>query len=112
MSIVQANHIEHRETRSGLQKAFVRGTRISVQDIYVSHELMGQTPDEIVAAHPHLTLAHVHAALAYCFDHLDEIRQQIQDDKTFVDEFRKKAGPGPLARKLNPPDADDNPLSS
>ena len=88
------------------------GTRISVQDIYVSHELMGQTPDEIVAAHPHLTLSMVHAALAFYFDHSGEIRQQMRDESVFVDELRRKLGPGPVTHKLNRPHADNDPVSS
>jgi hypothetical protein len=29
------------------------------------------TPDEIVEAHAHLTLADVHAALSYSYDHME-----------------------------------------
>ena len=38
-------------------------SRIDV--IYVHHKVRGMTPDEIVAQHPELSLADVHAALAY-----------------------------------------------
>ena len=100
MSAVATGHIELRETRGGQQKAYVAGTRISVQDIYVAHELQGQTPDQIAAAWPHLTLAQIHAALVYCHDHLDEIRSQFRADQEFVEEMRRLTGPGPLATKL------------
>ena len=63
-------------------------------------ELGGQTPDEIVRSLRHLTLAQVHAALAYYFDHRDAILQDIRDDEDFVREFRAMTGPGPLERKL------------
>jgi uncharacterized protein (DUF433 family) len=101
MSAVASAQIELRETRSGESKAYVAGTRVSVQDVYVAHELVVQKSDEIVAAYPHLTLAQVHAALAYCFEHLPEIRRQFQAEADFVDELRKRTGPGPLARKLS-----------
>ena len=42
----------------------VAGTRIRVQDIYVWHELSGQTADEIVSRFPQLTMSDVYAALA------------------------------------------------
>ena len=54
-------------------KPCVANSRIRVQDIYVWHERHGQSPDEIVARFPQLTLADVYAALAYFWDHRDEI---------------------------------------
>src|SRR5687768_1657338 len=98
MSTVTTSQIELRETRRGSRMAYVTGTRISVQDIYVAHEMAGRTPDEIVATYPHLTLAQVHSALAYCFDHLAEIRGQLRSDAAFVEEMKTRSGPGPLAR--------------
>jgi uncharacterized protein (DUF433 family) len=100
MNLITTEYIELRTTRAGQQKAYVAGTRISVQDIYVAHELLGQTPDQIVAGHPHLTLAQIHAALTYYYDHADEIRSQLRAEQEFVDQMRRQLGPGPLARKL------------
>lgn len=100
MSAVQTIHLERRPTRSGEDRAFIAGTRISVQRIYVEHELNGHTPDQIVADLPHLTLPQVHAALAYCYEHLDEMRREYRDDREFVEEARRQHGPGPLDRKL------------
>ena len=99
MSIVQVDYIEFGETRAGEQIPFIKGTRVSVLDIYVAHELMGRTPDEIVIAYPHLTLAHIYAALSYSFDNLDEIRRQLKDEKEFAGSLREKVGPGPLFEK-------------
>jgi uncharacterized protein (DUF433 family) len=101
MSNVQTSHLERRMTRTGGERTFIAGTRVSIQNIYVEHELLGHSPDEIVAAHPHLTLAQVHAALSYCFDHLDEMRREYHEDRDFVEESRRKHGPGPLSKKLN-----------
>ena len=47
------------------------------------------SPDEIVHHHPTITLADVHAALAYYWDHRDEIEQAIKEEDAFVEEFRK-----------------------
>jgi uncharacterized protein (DUF433 family) len=51
----------------------IAGHRIRVVDIVVWHEKRGYAPDEIVGMFPGLTLADVHAALAYYFDHQEEI---------------------------------------
>ncbi|MHC4181398.1 MAG: DUF433 domain-containing protein, partial [Planctomycetota bacterium] len=58
---------KHIQSRPGVcgGKPCIGGTRIRVQDVMVWHELQGLTPDEIVAQFPQLTLAGVHAALAY-----------------------------------------------
>jgi uncharacterized protein (DUF433 family) len=100
MSVVTPQYIEVRETRGGDRKAFVAGTRISVQDIYVAHELLGQTADQIAASHPHLTLAQIHSALAYYYDHADEVRSQLRADREFVESMKRQSGPGPLARRM------------
>lgn len=78
----------------------VAGTRIRVQDVYVWHELQGRSPDDIVASFPSLTLGDVHAALAYYFDHRDEIASHIRADADFVQQLRSEIGPGPLEVKL------------
>ena len=56
---------EHIEITAGVcgGKPRIAGHRIRVQDIYVWHELQGQTPEEIVADFPQLTLGDVHAAI-------------------------------------------------
>jgi hypothetical protein len=61
---------------------------------------MGMSPDEIVDDFPSLTLADVHAALAYYWNHRDEIEREIVEDRRETEELRKRIGPGPLAEKL------------
>jgi len=92
-------------------KARIRGHRIRVQDVVVWHENLGLSPDEIVARYPQLTLAEVHAALSYYFDHASEIRMAIQEDQTFADRL-KTSTPSKLARKLAGVDADGDSLPS
>lgn len=96
--------IELRPNRSGQPRAFIAGTRVRVQDIYGLSELQGKTPDEIIAALPHLTLFQVHTALAYYFQHRAEILQEIREDDDFAAAVRAKLGPGPLAVKLKSAD--------
>ena len=81
---VIARYIEHRTTRSGERKAFIIGTRMAVENVYVCHELQGMTPDQIILAYPHLSLAQVHAALAYFFDHAEEVRGQLKRSEQFA----------------------------
>jgi hypothetical protein len=48
------------------------------------------TPDELIEAHPHLSLAEVHAALAYYYEHQDAIRREWEDDRALVDSLRSR----------------------
>jgi len=52
------------------------------------HELQGLSADEIVSEYPHLSLADVHAALAYYHDNREEIRQQMKESDDFVNAMK------------------------
>jgi uncharacterized protein (DUF433 family) len=67
----------------------IRGHRIRVQDIAIAHEKLGWSPDEIVDQYPALTLADVHAALAYYWDHRDEVEQAILSERAYAEELRQ-----------------------
>lgn len=69
-----------------------------MQNIVVWHERMGRTVDEICAEHD-LTLADVHAALAYYFDHREAIDRSIDESDAFVRALRAST-PSVLERKL------------
>jgi uncharacterized protein (DUF433 family) len=65
----------------------VAGRRIKVQDIAVWHERLGWSTD-VIASDYDLTLAEVHAALAYYFAHRAEIDAAIAADATLIAEIR------------------------
>jgi uncharacterized protein (DUF433 family) len=74
-------------------KPRVAGSRIRVQDIVAWHERLGQSPDDIVGQFPQLSLADVHAALTYYFDHREEIDRQAAEDIAFADTLKADARP-------------------
>jgi len=98
MTDVVRQHIEI-VAGAGGPKARIAGHRVRVADVAIRHERLGLVPDEIVDAVPTLTLADVHAALAYYWDHRDEIERQIAAGRAAADELRHLIGPGPLAEK-------------
>ena len=91
-------HIEIVEGAGG-PKARIAGHRIRVQDVAIWHEKLGMSPDEIIESYPTLTLAEVHAALAYYWDHRDEIERVIENEHAFAEELRRMSR-GPLLEKL------------
>jgi uncharacterized protein (DUF433 family) len=46
----------------------ISGTRVRVIDIAIEYDRLGLTPDQIIDAHPHLTLEAVHDALSYYYE--------------------------------------------
>ena len=70
-------------------KPRIAGHRITVQNIVIWHEWMGYSADEIAAEYQ-LTLADVHAALAYYYDHQHEINKAIKESEAFVDALRQQ----------------------
>ena len=80
-------------------KARISGHRIRVLDIVAWHEHQGMSADEIVAQFPTLTLSDVHTALAYYFDHIEEIRAEMQEERSIVEESRRN-NPSLLEAKL------------
>ncbi|MBI4876250.1 MAG: DUF433 domain-containing protein [Acidobacteria bacterium] len=80
-------------------RACVAGHRVRVLDVVAWSEHQGMTPDEIVSHVPSLTLADVHAALAYYFEHLEEIQEDMRAERAFAGEIRRE-NPSLLDAKL------------
>ncbi len=68
----------------------VAGTDVKVSQVASEYEHLDMTPDDIVEAHPHLTLADVHAALAYYYDHQDTIRREWQEADSLIATLRTR----------------------
>ena len=73
---------EHIGIRAGYcgGRPHILGHRIKVKHVVTWYESMGLTPAEIVARNPTITLAQVHAALAYYYDHRAEISAEIEEE--------------------------------
>lgn len=85
---METNYIEIVVKPNGTSLAYIKGTRIRVQDIVMDYEIQGMSVDEIALNPPHITLAQIHAALSFYFDHRDEIQQQIKNDEQYVEMVR------------------------
>jgi uncharacterized protein (DUF433 family) len=92
-------------------KPHIVGHRIKVQLIALWHERMGMSPEEIGAAHPGLTLSDVYAALAYYYDHREQIDADMEADERFAAKRQAEAGRSKLQQKLDGLHGKDDPLS-
>ena len=88
-STVQAiNHIVKTPGNLG-GKPHIAGRRVAVHDVVIAHLQLG-APITEVAANYDLSLAEVYAALAYYYDHKDEIDAAIDE----LDQAIEQYGPG------------------
>ena len=90
-------HIERTPGVAG-GKPRIAGHRITVQDIVIWHQQLGKSVEEICSDYG-LGLGGVHAALAYYFDHRDEIDSSIRDSDAFVEALRRST-PSVLEKRL------------
>ena len=79
---------------------YIQGTTMKVLELATENVEYKWDSEQLQIQHPYLTLGQVHCALAYYYDHKDEVDRDIERRRQFVEEMRKKAGPSPLAAKL------------
>lgn len=70
-------------------RPILAGTGIRVQDIAAAHVYKNRTPAEVAEDYA-ITLAQVHAALAYYFAHQDEIEAQLQADLEYAQKAKEQ----------------------
>ena len=80
---------------------WISGTKTKVLEPVVDKMAHGSTPEEIYLQYPHLTLGQIHAALAYYYDHREELDRQIELRWKEADELALKAS-GPILRQKLP----------
>jgi uncharacterized protein (DUF433 family) len=90
-------------------KPRIAGHRIRVQDVAIWHERLGYSIEEIIAHYPQLTLAEVHAALAYYYDYREEMQHDIAEAEALVAQLKREI-PSKLHDKLRQRDASTDTL--
>src|SRR5258708_13231313 len=69
-------------------RACIAGHRIRVMDIVVLHEMRGMCPEESGYQYPGISLADVHAALAYYLDNREEIQAEFRKDQEWAEDAK------------------------
>jgi uncharacterized protein (DUF433 family) len=80
--------------------ARIAGSRIKVTHVAREYTDLAMTLEQIRAAHPHLTLGQIHAALAYYYDHRAALDAQVDVDSRFAEELRANLGESPFAKRM------------
>jgi uncharacterized protein (DUF433 family) len=78
----------------------IAGTTMKIVELVTAQLAYGWTPEELHLQHPYLTLGQIHSALAYYWDHKEQLDADIERRWEYAEAARRKAGPSPLAAKL------------
>lgn len=78
----------------------IAGTTMKVVELIVEQQAYGWSPEELHFQHPYLTLGQIHSALAYYWDHREELDRDISRRLERVDELRNAGQPSELAARL------------
>ena len=73
---------------------------MKVIELVVEQRAYGWSPEELHFQHPYLTLGQIHSALAYYWDHRDELDRDIERRLERVEELRGLNQPAKLVERL------------
>jgi uncharacterized protein (DUF433 family) len=96
IAVEPAVHV--RLDRSGV--AWIDDTKIKVVEMIRDHLAYGYSPEEIHLQSPHLSLAQVHAAFAYYYDHQAELDADLERRYQRVQALREERGEAFSRKKL------------
>lgn len=80
--------------------AWVDESNTKVREIALDVIAQGLSPKEIHLNHPHLSLAQIHAALTYYYDHKAELDAEIEDSLRRVEQIQAATGESPVRKRL------------
>src|ERR1051325_11619581 len=73
---------------------WITGANTKVVEVVLDKLGHGWSPEEMHRQHPHLSMAQIHAALAYYYEHQDEVHADIERRDQYVEQLR--------AQQINP----------
>ncbi|MBI2502832.1 MAG: DUF433 domain-containing protein [Candidatus Latescibacteria bacterium] len=77
----------------------ISGTTMKVIELVAERLAYGWSPEELHFQHPYLSLGQIHSALAYYWDHQEELEQNLEQRLKYVDQMQGSQ-PSPLAARL------------
>jgi uncharacterized protein (DUF433 family) len=75
------------------------GTNMKVIELVLEKTACGWSPEELHFQHPYLTLGRIYSALAYYWDHQEELDRDVERRLRAIEETRREKG-SPLAARL------------
>ena len=82
----------------------IAGTTMKVVELVTAQSAYGWSPEELHFQFPHLSLGQIHSALAYYWDHRDELDRDIARRLAAVDRQQSQLPDVPLRARLRAED--------
>src|SRR2546426_8212644 len=79
---------------------WIDNTNVKVVEVIMDHVAYGHGPEQIHLQHPGLSLAQIHSAFAYYFDHQAAMDAEIQRRYRRTEALRAKVGRQPSRKEL------------
>ncbi|MEH2458348.1 DUF433 domain-containing protein [Nostoc sp.] len=79
---------------------FIKGTSMKIVELITSIHAYGWSPEELHFQYPHLTMSQIYSALAYYWEHKEEIDADMQQRFEYAEKLRLETGESPLAKRL------------
>ena len=98
MSIVKTEYEHIAIGEDGIP--MISGSTMKVIELVTGKISYGWSPEELHFQHPCLTLGQIHSALAYYWDHEEELNQEIERRLEQVERTRRALKPAPLIVRL------------
>jgi uncharacterized protein (DUF433 family) len=89
-------HVEH----DGKGDPVLSGTTMKIVELVMAQKAHGWSPEEIHFQHPELSLGQIYSALAYYWDHQEELDADIERRSQYAEAARREA------------DLEESPMSS
>jgi uncharacterized protein (DUF433 family) len=97
--MVAAESIQH-IVRDERGVAWIAQCNVKVIEVVLDHIAYGWSADAMHEQHSHLSLAQIHAALAFYYDHQAEFDTEIDRQAERLKALREAAGESPVQRRL------------
>jgi uncharacterized protein (DUF433 family) len=81
-------------------RAWIDDTNTKVIEVVLDKMAYGWSPEETHVQHPHLSLAQIHAALSYYYDHQAAFDAEIDRQLQEVDALRAQVENSPIRQRL------------
>jgi uncharacterized protein (DUF433 family) len=78
----------------------IAGANTKVAELIAEIQAHGLSPEELCYQLPHLSLGQIYSALAYYWDHREEIDRDLERRAKLAADLRRELGQPPLVEKL------------
>lgn len=81
-------------------RPWIAGANTKVIEVVIDKVAWGWNAEQMHIQHPHLSLAQLHAALSYYYDHKEELDAAIDEQRRTVDALAAASQDSPGRRRL------------